>query len=290
LDCSTCYKLWTDCKDGRRRNCDNLTSAYDKKFSGRGSEYFFKRPYIEARWPDYEIDDRDNFYAKSPLTLDNTNTIALRNYIDGTLTDIPNEPPTIEFYSTEIFPTLTVNAADQPASSTIIFDLSITGGPTVTLTEGVDWIDGTTAAETATAIVRAIKLNEELAAYIIADNRRGRDAVITFREGPNKFLTFKQDIIRGPANFITYNDQPFEVPIGLEITGTANVTFSSGEITPEGGTAITNPETGVYKAAIDGLDTTEDLVYAVWRENSVGVGAIVHKEFIEVKHRIPAQT
>jgi hypothetical protein len=163
LDCSTCYKLWTDCKDGRRRNCDNydetaITSAYDKKFSGRGSEYFFKRPYIEARWPDYEIDDRDNFYAKSPLTADNTNNIFLKNYIDGTLADIPNEPPTIEFYSTEIFPTLTVNDADQPASSTIIFDLSITGGPTVTLTEGVDWVDGATAAETTTAIVRAIKL------------------------------------------------------------------------------------------------------------------------------------
>jgi hypothetical protein len=98
--------------------------------------------------------------------------------------------------------------------------------------------------------------------------------VITFREGPNKFLTFKQDIIRGPANFITYNDQPFEVPIGLEVTGTANVTFSSGEITPDA-TTITNPEEGVYKAAIDGLDTTEDLVYAVWRDNSANSTARV---------------
>ena len=53
-DPSTNYGLLVKLEDDETA----ITSAYDKKFSGRGSEYFFKRPYIEARWPDYEIDDR----------------------------------------------------------------------------------------------------------------------------------------------------------------------------------------------------------------------------------------
>ena len=181
----------------------------------------------------------------------------------------------------------------------ITFDLTITGGPIVSLTEGVDFdqefddFGDPDNVKTATNIVRAIKLNEELAAYLIADNRRGSKATITLREGPNKFLTFKQDIIRGPANFITYNDQPFETPIGLKVRFTGVfATFTSGLISADSIT-ITNTETGVYQAEIDNLNTTEDLVYAVRVDDSdldPAIYTIINKEFIEVKHRTPARS
>lgn len=67
-------------------------SFYTKKFSGRGSEYWFKRPCIEARWDSSKADDRSNFYASSSLRSDNANTLFLYNYQDGTLINIPGNP------------------------------------------------------------------------------------------------------------------------------------------------------------------------------------------------------
>ena len=53
------------------------TSYYTKKFSARGSEYFFKRPTIEARWNSSIQDDRGSFYYSSSLAnpAENLNTI-----------------------------------------------------------------------------------------------------------------------------------------------------------------------------------------------------------------------
>tara|TARA_Y100000310_G_C20661680_1_gene805159 strand:+ start:614 stop:2455 length:1842 start_codon:yes stop_codon:yes gene_type:complete len=69
-------------------------SYYTKKFFARSSEYFFKRPVIEARWDSTEKDERGNFYAKSNLlsTANNTNTIYFKNYFNGVLTDISGDP------------------------------------------------------------------------------------------------------------------------------------------------------------------------------------------------------
>ena len=66
-------------------------SYYTKKFSARGSEYFFKRPCIEARWDSAEKDDRGNFYYSSSLATsqENLNTIYLYNYFRGRLRNIP---------------------------------------------------------------------------------------------------------------------------------------------------------------------------------------------------------
>ena len=88
-------------------------SFYTKKFSARNSEYFFNRPVIEARWDSSEKDDRNNFYAKSNLrsAADNQNVIAIKNYVDGVLTNIPSVDTamTVKFYTdstktTEITP------------------------------------------------------------------------------------------------------------------------------------------------------------------------------------------
>jgi len=66
-------------------------SYYTKKFFGRGSEFFFKRPTIEAVWDSSIKDDRGNFYASSSLlpAEENERTIYLYNAIGGRLRDIP---------------------------------------------------------------------------------------------------------------------------------------------------------------------------------------------------------
>ena len=67
------------------------TSYYTKRFFARGSQYFFKRPVIEARWNSRVTDDRGNFYYSSSLApaADNLNTLYLYNYVRGVLTNIP---------------------------------------------------------------------------------------------------------------------------------------------------------------------------------------------------------
>ena len=69
----------------------DTNSYYTKKFSARSSEYFFKRPHIEARWDSSIKDDRNNFYYSSSLAPaeDNLNTIYLYNNIGGRLKNIP---------------------------------------------------------------------------------------------------------------------------------------------------------------------------------------------------------
>ena len=67
-------------------------SYYTKRIFARTSQYFYKRPIIEARWNNSRQDDRGNFYYSSSLApaADNTNTIYLYNYVRGKLTNIPN--------------------------------------------------------------------------------------------------------------------------------------------------------------------------------------------------------
>ena len=65
-------------------------SYYAKFFSARGSEYFFSRPFIEARWDNTRKDDRGDFYASSSVLSgpDNLMTLYLYNYYNGQPTDI----------------------------------------------------------------------------------------------------------------------------------------------------------------------------------------------------------
>ena len=66
-------------------------SFYTKKFFARGSEFFFKRPVLEARWDSRDLDNRGNFiYSSSLATADeNLNKIYLYNYFRGQLRNIP---------------------------------------------------------------------------------------------------------------------------------------------------------------------------------------------------------
>ncbi|MBV02869.1 MAG: hypothetical protein CML45_00595 [Rhodobacteraceae bacterium] len=67
-------------------------SYYTKRFFARGSQFFYKRPVIEARWNNVTRDDRGSFYYSSSLApaADNLNTLYLYNYVRGRLTNIPS--------------------------------------------------------------------------------------------------------------------------------------------------------------------------------------------------------
>ena len=67
-------------------------SYYTKRFYGRGTEFHFKKPVIEARWDSTTRDDRGAFYFSSSLApaSDNLNTIYLYNYVRGRLVNIPS--------------------------------------------------------------------------------------------------------------------------------------------------------------------------------------------------------
>jgi hypothetical protein len=67
-------------------------SYYTKKFFARSSEFFFKRPVLEARFDSRELDNRGNLiYSSSLATADeNLNKIYLYNYFRGQLRNIPS--------------------------------------------------------------------------------------------------------------------------------------------------------------------------------------------------------
>jgi len=73
-------------------NTDGAVESYYKKiFFARTSEYFFRRPCVEARWDSSKKDDRGNFYFSSSMVpaYENLNTIYLFNYVRGNLRNIP---------------------------------------------------------------------------------------------------------------------------------------------------------------------------------------------------------
>jgi len=67
-------------------------SWYTKMFFARTSEFFFRRPLIEARWDSSIKDNRGNMQYSSSLlsATDNLNTLYLYNYVQGQLKNIPN--------------------------------------------------------------------------------------------------------------------------------------------------------------------------------------------------------
>lgn len=68
---------------------NDYSSYYTKQFFARGSQFFFKRPIIEAQWNSSRKDQRGAFYASSSLTDNNNNTIYLYNRVRGQLRNIP---------------------------------------------------------------------------------------------------------------------------------------------------------------------------------------------------------
>jgi len=105
-------------------------SYYTKRFFARGTQYFFKRPVIEARWDSTVKDDRGDFYYSSSLApaADNLNKIYLYNYIRGRLVNIPDLAAAGEIY-VSIFSGSADNSAPS-GTKLVMYDgnINITGG------------------------------------------------------------------------------------------------------------------------------------------------------------------
>ena len=76
-------------------------SYYTKKFFSRSSEFFYKRPIIEARWDSAIKDNRGEFFYSSSLATgaENMQTLYLYNYFRGQLRNIPNVTDNVVYVS-----------------------------------------------------------------------------------------------------------------------------------------------------------------------------------------------
>jgi len=130
LDVSELIEQWID---GRKENygfgvfLENETSpssSYTKKFFARGSEFFFRRPVIEARWNSATKDNRGNFFYSSSLAPagDNLNTLYLYNFVRGRLVDIPG------LQSDKLLVSLYSGSTDNTTTSGSALALSVGGG------------------------------------------------------------------------------------------------------------------------------------------------------------------
>tara|TARA_R100000008_G_scaffold18340_3_gene9218 strand:- start:7032 stop:9350 length:2319 start_codon:yes stop_codon:yes gene_type:complete len=76
---------------GSAEDGGNKNSYYTKRFFGRESEFFFKRPVIEARWDSAKKDTSSRFYLSSSLlSTDNLNKLYLYNIVKGQAKGIPD--------------------------------------------------------------------------------------------------------------------------------------------------------------------------------------------------------
>lgn len=105
-------------------------SFYTKKFFARGTEFFFKRPIIEARWDDSKKDNAGNFYLSSSLAsaTDNLNTLYLYNLVRGQLKNIPavgTNPILLSVYGTLGGDKITLPIGGGVATNG---DFNVTGG------------------------------------------------------------------------------------------------------------------------------------------------------------------
>lgn len=106
-------------------------SYYTKKFFARGSQFFFNRPNIEARWDSSTKDHRGSFVYSSSLATgpDNVNTLYLYNYVRGQLKNIPGV--------TTVYVQLFSGSSDNSEPHTIPLELAICGGAGTAISGGV---------------------------------------------------------------------------------------------------------------------------------------------------------
>lgn len=108
-------------------NPNGSTNTYfTKRFSARSSQYFFKRPVIEARWDSRKTDDRENFFYSSSVAsaTDNANTLYFYNYVRGRLRNLPG-------IATGLVQLSLYSGSSAPTGSKLLFsdgDFNVTGG------------------------------------------------------------------------------------------------------------------------------------------------------------------
>jgi hypothetical protein len=128
-------------------------SYYTKKFFARGTEFFFRKPCIEARWNSSETDDRANFYYSSSLApaSENVNTLYLYNYVRGRLRDIPGLDKT----GGKIYVSIYSGSGDNMSPSISSLNLSKGGGIVASLDFNVTGGKISTGIYTASVVITA---------------------------------------------------------------------------------------------------------------------------------------
>jgi hypothetical protein len=137
-------KLSSSYEDG-----SSLSSFYTKKFSARGSEFYFSRPCIEARWNPTVVDDRNNFYSSTNLLspTDNTMNLFFYNKVGGALKNIYNNPvPALQLY-TDASLTNAVTASSTSVSNPLpgIYKASVIVNTTASVLYD-KWVNALTAS------------------------------------------------------------------------------------------------------------------------------------------------
>ena len=102
-------------------------SYYTKRFFSRTSEFFHKRPIIEARWDSSTKDNRGNVQYSSSLldSSDNLNTLYLYNFVNGQLKNVPGVTDASEKLYVQLF-----SGSSSPTGSAL--DLVTTSDYTTT--------------------------------------------------------------------------------------------------------------------------------------------------------------
>ncbi len=107
-------------------------SYYTKKFFGRGTEFFFKRPVLEAQFNDTKKDHRGNFTLSSSAlpAADNLNRLYCYNYVRGRLIDIAGDnsiQPVVKlYYSSGSVPEGSVRGFRRGSDNVAVTSLSAT--------------------------------------------------------------------------------------------------------------------------------------------------------------------
>ena len=127
-------------------------SFYTKRYFARGSEFFFKRPIIEARWETSDKDNAGNFYVSSSMAADNSNKLFLYNVFRGQKQNIPSVGTSkldLNLYATLGGESL--SSATASWSSIGVYTASITLDNTASVVYAV-WSTGSTQFHTSSAI------------------------------------------------------------------------------------------------------------------------------------------
>jgi len=137
-------------------------SFYTKKFFSRGSEFFYKRPQIEARWDSSKKDDRANFYAATNsnhlLLADRANILYLYNSVRGQLKTFEgfhaSDTLDVKLYSAiGDAETPVVSAIGYPTADAGIYTASITYTSATPVSSLYDvWTTGSVSLHTGSAI------------------------------------------------------------------------------------------------------------------------------------------
>ena len=124
-----------------------LNNFYTKKFFSRSSEFFFKRPVIEARKASFTGDDRGRLYKSSPLTASDEQNLYLYNTISGSRENIA-AAVTLTLYSDSAM-TASIATGTITNPETGVYKAAVTIADTVSVdTVYEKWVAGTTTIRT----------------------------------------------------------------------------------------------------------------------------------------------